>query len=544
MSLPHGVQNIQEVPVNVVGGNHFGRYPKISVEQTFNMIISDNTLVDYAGYKNILTIADGAKGRGAYASSVKNIILCVVGSSAYVINDEVNAVELVGNLFTSSGQVYIAENNGGQIAVTDGVKLYVYDYGVTPATWKTSGIDFNFPSSSPSPAIAYYNPGFISFQNGRFIVCLNNTSTWVLSDYNSANASTSWPADSSHIGSLQTKPDFVQAVLPFPGRGNTIFVMGRNVIESWIDVGAAKFPYQKATSYNIDYGTINPNSIAHLENFIVWLSVNEQSGLSLMVSDGGSIRTISTDGIDFKLGNLSDPQDCSGFLFRQDGHLLYQFTFISDNLSYTYDFETHEFFTVTDENLNFHPARDVIFFNNKYYFVSINDGNLYEFGTQYSYLQYAPDNIEQMPRIRITSPIRHPNNRYFVAKSLQFLVENGQPNDIQIFTTIQGGPTTSIDTESQIILATEGGTEISTESVIPLQTTVTQVASEQIRLAKSINGGESFGSYIHNDMNPVGHRKSLMNFQKLGMQNDLTFKIKFDGYGRFVAQNGTLEIYQ
>src|ERR1019366_1685077 len=79
---------------------------------------------------------------------------------------------------------------------------------------------------------------------------------------------------------------------------------------------------------------------------------------------------------------------------------------------------------------NYHPARNVVFFNNDYYFVSLNDGNLYTFGTQFSNLQYSSTDIQQMPRIRICPPIRLPSQRMFICKSVGFTIENGQPNTI------------------------------------------------------------------------------------------------------------------
>ena len=62
MPAPYARQEIQEVPLKIVGGTHYGRYPKTSVEESWNMIVSDNTLVDYAGYKNVLSIATNGQG--------------------------------------------------------------------------------------------------------------------------------------------------------------------------------------------------------------------------------------------------------------------------------------------------------------------------------------------------------------------------------------------------------------------------------------------------------------------------------------------------
>ena len=52
---PKSVQGIYEVPLGMVGGNTYGRYNKISSAQTWNMMISDGFLVDYAGFQFIKT---------------------------------------------------------------------------------------------------------------------------------------------------------------------------------------------------------------------------------------------------------------------------------------------------------------------------------------------------------------------------------------------------------------------------------------------------------------------------------------------------------
>ena len=100
---------------------------------------------------------------------------------------------------------------------------------------------------------------------------------------------------------------------------------------------------------------------------IVWLGVNEQSGPVIMYANGSTTKGISTDGIDYVLSNLTNPENCTGFLFRQDGHIIYQFSFLDDNISYAYDFNTGLFFNISDENLNYHIARQVVFFKNDYY---------------------------------------------------------------------------------------------------------------------------------------------------------------------------------
>lgn len=534
---PAPLRNVepQELPLQIVGGNLFGRYKKINDSQTWNMITSDNALVDYAGFQNVFPtpLVVNAVGRGIYSSVNGNIMIAVIGSGVYSINAALEAT-WVGFLETSIGDVYIAENNSNEIAITDNKFYYVYDYMLN-----------TFQQGSQTPNASQFFmpaniPGYISFHLGRIIVADSSGQNWYLSGIEDAKQ---WRvtdiANVAYQGSMGLKPDHIQAAVPFPGAGNNLVVFGHTVMELWQYTANALFPYQRASNYNIDYGCLNPSSIAALDSYIVWLSANEQGGATVMLVNGAGARekSISTDGIDFLLADITDPTNCTGFLFRQDGHLLYQFTFPSNNLSLIYDLNTELFFYASDENQNYHPARNVVFFQNDYYFVSLKDGNVYTFGTQFTNLQYSSTNIQQMYRTRICPPIRQSTQRMFICKSAGFTVENGQPNTQQ-----QLFQSSFVETQDGdfIIITQDGLSNIITQ---PNWVTLTGDYTEAIDIATSRDGAESFGNSYRQYMNPTGDRPSRMIFQRLGQANDLTLKFKFIGFGRFVVFDGIAECY-
>jgi len=529
---PNAIQEIQEIPIEIAGGTHYGRYPKISLEESWNFIVSDGWLVPYAGYKNVVPLIPTQPGRGIYASYVADIMIAVIAQTVYSITPNLTPT-IVGQLTTFTGDVYIAENNGGIIAITDGANVYTWNYATTTFTTIPGG-STNFP---------FMNPGFISFQNQRFIVACNGSTVWALSGFNTAI----WYNDAQHVGAYQFKADYIQAAVPVPGGGSNLLVFGRNGTELWQDIGAAIFPYQRSSTRTFDYGCINPSTISSLNQFVVWIAVNEQSGPVLMIAAGTDIKSISTDGIDYKLGNLKNPTNCTGFLYQQDGHLLYQFTFPDDNISYAYDFETQLFFNVSDENLNFHIARQIVYFNNTYYFVSLSGGNIYEFDTLFTDADYGDGNVFEIPRIRITKPLRLPSQRYFVIKSLGFTIEQGQPN---IVTTVPieepgTGSFTPIETESLDIICTEDNEQICIEGTIGPNVIGYYTTTEAgVYLSISRDGGETFGSSYLKPMNATGQRKSRFIFQRLGHANDATFQLRFVGLHRFVVNNGLVELYE
>lgn len=532
-----GSAKYKDIPLIIAGSTNFGRYGKMSSEQTFNFILSEASdqawLIPFAGYKMINEINPGGVGRGIYSSAKQQKMFVVVDNQVYMYDTSLNRLN-IGTLQSYSGDVFISENNAGQILFSDGPAspgsptphLYIYDTALAP-NFQTSGI-------TPGFTIDFY-PGYITFQNGRFVSPsaqiaqpLNNFQ-WRLSDPNNGR---SWPNDSQHVGQLQTKPDKTVATIRFPGRGNLLLVFGATVAEQWQDAGAQLFPYQRSQSNNIDYGCLNPATIAESENIVVWVSANEKSGPVISYTNGGEIKHISTDGINYKLANLANPTNCYGFIFKQDGHLIYVATWPTDNLSYCYDFNTDKFFTLTDENMNAFIAKRVSFFNNQYYFVSLRDGNLYQLNSSFYTYDYGNDNVFEIPRIRICNSIALPDQSRFIAGYAGFTIEQGQFD--------------YPDRDTRFILGTEDTNEISTQNHNVLigggQDFTSRVPTIDMSLSK--DGGYNFGSVASIIMKPLGRRANKIMWWRLGASNDLVHQFRFNGFGRFIAANGICGVYQ
>ena len=76
----------QRIPLDIVGANGFGRYDEISIAETFNMIISDGALVNFAGYELVASIAPNGIGRGVYNVILLNKIAAVIDNGFYLID--------------------------------------------------------------------------------------------------------------------------------------------------------------------------------------------------------------------------------------------------------------------------------------------------------------------------------------------------------------------------------------------------------------------------------------------------------------------------
>lgn len=465
-------KSMTSMPLDIVGSTKFGFYPKISIEQTFNMLVSDGWLVPYAGYKKIATINPGGQGRGIFNSAKYDHMIIVIDNVVYTVNKNLSVTK-IANIDTFNGDVFMDENNANQIAICDKQNIYIFDYVAN--TFAKASINFL--------------PGYISFQDGYFISVDLKSPKWRLSD---PNQGLSWPDDAQHVGGFQTKPNLPLAAIRVPGKGTLLYVFGSTVVESWSDVGYQLFPYQKNQYVNIDYGCVNAATIAPNEDILVWVGVNEKSGPVIMYSTGGNPHQISNDGINFRLAKLTEPSNCYGFLFKQDGHTIYQVTWPADNFSLAYDFTTSSFFTLTDQRMNAHIAKRVVSFNNSYFFVSFIDGNLYEMGSKYT--TYDGDEI---PRVRVCKNIRMPNQDRFVVDNVTFTMEQGAANDMQ-----------------------------------------------RVDVSLSKNGGESFSSYVSKNLNRIGLRQNRFNVYRLGMANDLVLQFRFFGTDRFICTNGVVSMHQ
>lgn len=539
---PSSMPPTSDVLLNIVGSNVFGRDPKISSEQTFNMFVTDGWLTSFAGYKKTLVISDSQSGRAIYSSARGGFMIAVVGNIVYRIEGPANNL-LVSPLFeieTFSGDVFIDENIAGQIAICDQKDLWIYSWS-NPA---------NPPQKAPLPTNPVtgliITPGYVTFHDGYFIVPDITSSFWYLSPLNNALASWNWGAGAQPVaGAIQTKPENAVAVLRAPGRGNLIYVFGRNVVEMWNDVGAQLFPYVRTNSVSIDYGCLSPNTIATMDTYIAWLGVNEKSGPVIMVSSGSDFTRLSTDGIDFKLANLKFPEQSYGFFYKQDGHVFYQITFYnpSDNLSLVYDFNTKAFFYVTDEYMNFHIAESVAFYNNTYYFTAINSGSIYELNTDYTTYDYTlpsqatpnpnPPVIEEIPRVRICKTDRRDDTSKFIANSLSFVIEQGVDQDWQhtalAYLTTPGGVVLTTNAEPGFV-----GKFLTTSRTLDDYV-------PYIDLAISKDGGESFSGFVRKEMQRLGKRSNRVVFWRFGQANEFTVQLRFWTRGKLTVGNGVFE---
>ena len=531
------------------------------------MFMSDNFMVPYSGYEIGITadqFFNAIEGRAIFTSTKFNSLVVVEGSGVFLVNIVYNQstekvtffqVFRIGTLQTQTGVVYIAENNKPQIGISDGTAFYIYDPTLSP-TFQAVPLNFK--------------PGYLTFHDTYFILAASDdntysppaNNTWRLSGQNDG---LTWNSDSASVGLLQTKPDNVKAVVRFPSKGNMIFVMGSIVTEAWFDTGAQLFPYQRNNQFNIDYGCLQPATVAYMDEFVVWLAQNEKSGPIIVYSDGGMPKKITSDGIDYLFSTLQNPKDSQAFLYRQDGHLFYHINFYSDNLSLFYDFNTQKFYHACDQNLNYFIASEVAFFNNQYYFITKNNGNMFIFDTSITTYEDVDTmgnrQVNEIPRIRCCGNVRNPDQEYQIINDIGFTIESGETDyqqqslgDIILMTQddnflVSQGDFIGLDyqndndmiTQDDLFIVTQQ-TDAGESSLFIAQqeanTGTSNLSLPHVDLSISTDGGASFGNEWAYYLPPIGHRKNRLMWWQIGIANDFVPQFKFWGMGRFVATDG------
>jgi hypothetical protein len=534
--------NATDTPINVVGASTFGRYSKISGEKTYNMFISDEWLVNFAGFQKILNLGlEGAvEGRGSFHSVRGNILIIVVSNQVYSIDANLVAT-FVGKIQTFSGDVTIDENLNSQIGIVDGNNFYIYNYSIPVP---------NLVLQTVSPDLT---PNYITFHNTYFILG-NANSTAAGSAWYGFSFSTPTTVTPSFVLALQTKPDYAVAVTRLPGQANNILVIGTSVCEIWTNVQGLQF-YRRNSTVNIDYGCVSVGTISNSDKYVAWLAVNENNAPTIMVYSGQGAAPISTDGIDYALSKIQFPAESTGMFFRQDGHLFYQLTFFNpaDNLTLVYDFTTQKFFHLSDQNLDHHPARNYIYFDNNLYFISLNNACLYQSSTDITTYNESIGNVDptqifDIQRIRTCENIRNADSTRFIANSLVITIEQGQDQEVSGISLLNNEDFI-IDEDSypgwDDPLITEFGIPIITElSGAGIgQGELPPPYRPRVDLSVSYDGGVTWSNTVSRGLNPVANRKNILTWEKIGQANDLVLKFRFWGRSRFVVSNGSLQIY-
>ena len=308
--------------INIVGGSYEERSLPFQAQRSINCFpVYDETgaeIVALYGTPGLADFATAGAGdmRGGFASA-SNRAFFVSGVEFYEVFSN-GTTTARGNLNTSSGNLTFAEN-GTQIAICDGSKLYIFTLSNNTLQVVT---DPDLPTTI----------GTVDFVDGYFVVSEKGSGRFYIS---ALFDGLSWNA--LDFATAESSPDDLIAVKRAVGN---LWLLGNNTIEIWGNTGASDFPFQRLSGTRIDKGCVAPFTPLEIDNTLYWLGRDDEGEGIVYKATGFSPTRISTNSIEYYLQKAGDLGNCYAWSYQQDGHYFYVITGGGLSTSLVFDITT------------------------------------------------------------------------------------------------------------------------------------------------------------------------------------------------------------
>jgi hypothetical protein len=393
----------------VVGGSSQQSSLPFNSERTVNMYaVLDQqgkkpaSLYARPGNAVFATLGSGA-GRGAFTATNGRAFV-VSGSQLYELLAGGTGTVL-GSLLTSSGDITMAEN-GVQLAICDGVDLYILTYATN--TFQRV-VNPNLPSAAS-----------VTFLDGYFVV--NRSFTSGIFQISAPFDGLNWAA--LDFASAESSPDSLLRVAVVFGQ---LFLFGDISIEPWNNTGAATFPFQRVNSSSqISVGVAAPSTILELDNTVFWVGKDKNGTGIVYRADGYSPKRISTEAVELRLQAAPSISTLKAMAYQEAGHTFYIITGGGMETAQVYDVSTNlwtewSYFN-SSGNYELPLTNDLFYAFGKTLALDRASGKVYEQSSKY----YSDDG-EEIACDRIFTHI-FDNGNPFLIKNLILNFETGVGN--------------------------------------------------------------------------------------------------------------------
>ena len=352
---------------------------------------------------NLLTTAGTGAGRIGFTATNGRAFV-VSGAGFYELNADFTSV-LRGSLLGSSGDITMAEN-GLQLAVCDGVNLYIFTYATNAFAQVISP---NLPSAAS-----------VVFIDGYFIV--NRSITSGIFQISSPYDGFTWAA--LDFATAESSPDSLVRVAYIYGQ---LWLFGSISTEIWSNTGAAGFPFQRVNSAaKLAVGAAAPSSVLELDNTGYWVGGDTNGTGIVYKADGFSPQRISTEAIELILQNAPDISSIKALSYQEAGHSFYILTGGGMETALVYDVSTQlwcEWAYLNEFGQYESPLTNYLFYAfGKTLGLDRNNGNIY-----HQSQNFYSDNGDEIARDRTFTHI-FDNGNPFLIKNLVLNFETGVGN--------------------------------------------------------------------------------------------------------------------
>lgn len=344
--------------------------------------------------KNVKTLI-GTPGLSIFTSSLipnlairgmwsfNSLLYVVQGSTLYSINSSGVPTSLA-TLDSSAGRVSMADNGltptgGNQLAIADGLKLYIYN--VSSTAWSK-----NVTSNAHD---------LVMFLDGYFICPIQNSGQWQMSNlydgltWNVLNKSTADAEPDNLISVAKSK--------------RQLWLLGEYSTEVWYDAGVGYPPFQRIDGVLIESGIHAKWSVSTWEGIILYLAQDKTGKGFAVRTVGYDPQRISTPSIEYQWSQYSTLSDAFGYCYSEESHIFWVLTFPTANATWVYDLTTkmwHErsSYVGSPYVIGRHIGNSYAFFNGNHMIGDYRNGNIYtmsnnvysENGTPIVYMRTSP----------------------------------------------------------------------------------------------------------------------------------------------------------
>jgi len=326
--------------------------------------------------KQLFTTAGIGPIRGEFAAT-NGRAFAVSGVGLFEIDSAGTATNR-GALDTSSGTVTIAEN-GTQLAICDGQKLYIFTYSSNVFAKVT---DPDLPLSV----------GMVAYIDGYFLVNENNSGRFYIS---ALNDGTSWAA--LDFATAEGSPDNLIAVVNAVGQA---WLFGSQTTEIWTNTGDSLFPFRRISGAKMEVGILSPFSAVEIDNSVIWVGKDEFGQGIVYKAQGFSPVRISTTPIERLIQQATSPETINAYCYQEEGNTFYVLTGGGLETSLVYDLVTQQWheraYLNPDGNFESDIGSCHMFAFGKHLVGDRRNGNIYELS-----MDFYSDGSDPLCRERI-----------------------------------------------------------------------------------------------------------------------------------------------
>ena len=364
-------------------------------------------------------------GRGGFTAA-NGRAFGVSGSQVYELNSDGSTPISRGTLDQSQGYLTFAEN-GIQLAVCDGVSLYILTYA-TNVFQKV--VTAGLPSA-----------GTVTFVGGYFIV------NEILSGrFRTSGVYDGLTWDPLDFATAESSPDNLLRVINISGQ---LWLYGSRTTEIWGQNGSAFFPFSRVNGADMAVGAIGGFAVDEVDNTAIWVGRDKQGSGIIYRASGFTPQRISNEAIELRLQSAPSPDTLKCFSYQEQGHSFFIITGGGMETAIVYDITTQQFheraYLNEFGNYELPLAIDCIFAFGKHLTFDRDSNKVHE-----QSLNYYSDNGEELVRDRVFTHLADENKRVQYA-NLTIGFEAGTGNQVEpgrdpkatLFVSNDGGRTWS-----------------------------------------------------------------------------------------------------